>query len=71
MGTKDGAKKSVETILKTYGEDYFRVIGKKGGSRGRTGGFAAGEEGRERARKWGAVGGRVSRRRKKSATVNA
>jgi hypothetical protein len=49
--------------MKKYGPDFYARIGAKGGKKGHTGGFAAGKEGLERARKWGAVGGKISRRR--------
>lgn len=64
-GTKAGGQRAAETNKKKYGKDFYARIGAAGGRNGRTGGFAAGEEGRERARKYGAVGGRISRRTKK------
>jgi hypothetical protein len=63
-GTKAGGKAAAETNKKKYGADFYGKIGAKGGRLGHTGGFAAGKEGRERARKFGAVGGRLSRRGK-------
>lgn len=60
-GTKAGAQKTVETNKKRYGEDYYKVIGRKGGKNGHTGGFYAN---RELARKAGAIGGRISRKPK-------
>jgi uncharacterized protein len=63
-GTKDGAARAVQTIKGKHGADFYARIGAMGGKKGRTGGFAAGEEGRARARKYGAVGGRISRRTK-------
>lgn len=66
-GTKAGGRAAAETNKKKYGSDFYAKIGSKGGKNGRTGGFAAGEEGRERARKYGAIGGRISRRTKKVA----
>jgi uncharacterized protein len=65
-GTKDGGRAAAATNRKKYGSDFYAKIGAKGGRNGHTGGFAAGEEGRARARKYGAVGGRISRRTKKS-----
>jgi hypothetical protein len=65
-GTKAGGKAAAETNKKKYGSDFYAEIGRRGGKNGKTGGFAAGEEGRERARKFGAIGGRISRRTKKS-----
>ena len=66
-GTKAGGKAAAATNKKKYGSDFYARIGAKGGQKGHTGGFAAGEEGRERARKYGAIGGRISRRTKKTA----
>lgn len=66
-GTKAGGRAAAETNKKKYGSDFYAKIGSKGGKNGRTGGFAAGEEGRDRARKYGAIGGRISRRTKKVA----
>lgn len=63
-GTKAGGKAAAATNKKKYGSDFYARIGAKGGQNGNTGGFAAGEEGRERARKFGAIGGRISRRTK-------
>lgn len=60
--TKAGAQKAVKTIYKKYGKDFFRRIGKTGGHNGHTGGFFANPELAKRA---GAKGGRISRRRKK------
>ena len=65
-GTKAGGRAAAATNKMKYGSDFYAKIGAKGGQNGRTGGFAAGEEGRERARKYGAIGGRISRRTKKS-----
>ena len=71
-GNKLGGQKAAKTNIKKYGKDFYRNIGRKGGINGKganyTGGFAAmvvgpdGMTGAERARKWGAVGGRKSRR---------
>lgn len=66
-GTKAGGRAAAATNKKKYGSDFYAKIGAKGGHNGHTGGFAAGEEGRERARIFGAMGGRVSRRTKKTA----
>jgi hypothetical protein len=65
-GTEKGGKEAAKTNKKKYGADFYARIGAKGGQRGHTGGFAAGREGRERARKFGAIGGRLSRRGKAS-----
>lgn len=70
-GTKAGGKAAAETNKKKYGSDFYARIGATGGRLGHTGGFAAGPEGRERARKYGAIGGKISRRSKKSSTTVA
>ena len=63
-GTKKGGTEAAMTNKKKYGPDFYARIGAMGGKKGHTGGFAAGKEGRERARKFGAIGGRLSRRGK-------
>lgn len=63
-GTREGALKTAATNKRKYGADYYAKIGAKGGKLGKTGGFAAGDAGRERARIYGAIGGRISRRGK-------
>lgn len=60
-GTKNGGLKAATTNKTKYGKDFYARIGQMGGKMGHTGGFYAD---RELARKAGAVGGRVSRRRK-------
>jgi len=65
-GTKAGGQKAAATNKKKYGDDFYAKIGKNGGHKGKTGGFAAGDAGRERARVYGAIGGRISRRTKKA-----
>ena len=66
-GTKEGGAKACATNKEKYGEDFYKRIGSIGGKLGKTGGFASGEAGRERARIYGAIGGRISRRRKPTA----
>lgn len=68
-GTLAGGKKAAATNKARHGEDFFKKIGKKGGSVvGTLGGFASdvvgkdGLTGRERARIAGAKGGSISRR---------
>lgn len=63
VGTKKGGKTAAQKNRDLYGDDFYARIGAKGGRKSRTGGFAAGKVGRERARKWGAIGGKISRRR--------
>lgn len=62
-GTKAGGQAAANTNKQKYGSDFYAKIGAKGGKIGRTGGFFAN---RELARKAGAMGGRISRRSKKS-----
>jgi hypothetical protein len=61
-GTTVGGRAAAAKNMKKYGKDFYARIGAKGGKKGKTGGFAAGKAGRDRARKWGAVGGKLSRR---------
>lgn len=67
-GSVEGGRKAAITNKKNQGEDWYRAIGKIGGRRGHDGGFAStkvgadGLTGRVRARKAGALGGRISRR---------
>lgn len=69
-GTKTGGEKARQTLRERYGADYFANIGRKGGENGHTGGFASeikgsdGLTGLERAKKWGAIGGKISKRGK-------
>jgi hypothetical protein len=63
-GTAKGGRLAAEKNKRKYGPDFYARIGKLGGQRGHTGGFAAGEEGRKRASKFGAIGGSISRRKK-------
>lgn len=76
-GTKVGGKAAASTNKKKYGPDFYARIGKMGGRKGRTGGFASakvgddGKTGRERAIEAGRQGGRISRRSKKSDVVLA
>ena len=58
-GTKVGGEKAREANYKRYGKDFYRNIGRIGGSNGSSGGFAANPE---LARKAGALGGRKSKR---------
>lgn len=58
-GTKEGSLKGKKKILELYGKDYYAKIGKKGGSKGTTGGFA---KDRELARRAGRLGGLKSTR---------
>lgn len=59
--TKEGAKKAMFSIKARHGEDFYKIIGSKGGKVGGLKGFALD---RERAREAGRKGGSVSRRKK-------
>lgn len=61
-GTIKGGKLAAKKNVRKHGSDFYARIGRLGGQRGHTGGFAAGKEGRERARKYGSIGGKISRR---------
>lgn len=61
-GTAKGGRLAAEKNKRKYGSDFYSKIGRKGGQRGHTGGFAAGEEGRKRASYYGSIGGSISRR---------
>lgn len=59
-GTKAGAQKSKEKILRTFGPDFYREAGRKGGSvSGIVKGFALNPK---LAAEAGRKGGRISRR---------
>lgn len=57
-GSKEGAQKARETILRKHGPDFYKNIGKVGGQKGHTGGFTD----RELAARAGQIGGRISKR---------
>lgn len=59
-GTHAGGIKAAETNRKKYGESFYSNIGRKGGSAGNTGGFAAMP--REKVVAAGRKGGLRSRR---------
>lgn len=73
-GTVKGGKKATKTNIKRHGKDYYANIGRKGGKKSRTGGFASEKIGRdgltgaERAKIAGAKGGHISKR--KSLTLS-
>lgn len=68
MGTRDGGRKAAATNRAKYGPDFYKNIGRKGGINGHDGGFASkgigkdGLTGPERAKIYGSVGGKVSKR---------
>lgn len=70
--TREGGRKTAQTIKEKWGSDFYREIGRKGGKNGHTGGFASdvigrdGLTGRERARIAGKKGGTISKRKKYS-----
>lgn len=61
-GNRIGGLKAVKTIKERYGEWFYFEIGVRGGRASRGGGFGQGEEGRERARAAGRIGGKISKR---------
>lgn len=64
-GNAEGGKKAAETNKKRYGENWYKEIGSKGGSKkGVRKGFAVH---RALASIAGAKGGRISKRGKKNA----
>lgn len=63
-GTAKGGRLAATKNKQKYGSDFYAKIGRLGGQKGRSGGFAAGEEGRKRASYYGAIGGSISRRRR-------
>lgn len=73
-GSVAGGRKAAATNKAKYGDDFYRKLGKRGGSAPRKtpGGFASdiigddGLTGRERARVAGAIGGQRSKRTRKT-----
>jgi general stress protein YciG len=61
-GTKEGGRKAAARNMERYGENYYKIIGARGGKNGTTGGFYAN---RELARIAGSKGGKISKRPKK------
>lgn len=62
-GTIKGGEQAADTIKALYGQDFYQRVGALGGAvRSKAKGFGAGEAGRERARIFGAIGGKVGRR---------
>lgn len=61
-GTKIGGMKAARTNLLIHGKDFYKIIGKKGGQNGHTGGFASMNP--ERVKECGRKGGSISRRGK-------
>lgn len=67
-GTKAGGIKAAATNKAKYGEDFYRVLGSKGGRNGHTGGFAANPQ---LARIAGSIGGKISKRGKAKGNKSA
>lgn len=67
-GTRDGGLKAKQTNLKRHGKNFYANIGRKGGKKGHTGGFASNKVGKdgltglERAAIAGRKGGQISKR---------
>lgn len=67
-GTREGGLKAAKTNLERYGEDFYKIMGQKGGRVSCDGGFASNKVGKDgltglqRARIAGAKGGSISRR---------
>lgn len=59
-GTRIGGLQARDANL-AKDPDFYKKIGAKGGKNGTTGGFGAGEKGRELARRAGRLGGLKSR----------
>ena len=59
-GTKAGGINASITNKEKYGEDFYAVIGAKGGKKGRTGGYTD----KELASRAGRKGGTISKRGK-------
>jgi len=71
-GNQEGGFKAGKANKQRHGNDFYKRIGRKGGLVSTTGGFADqkkgsdGLTGQERARKFGSVGGKISRRKRKA-----
>lgn len=66
-GTKKGGELAAKTNREKYGKDFYARIGAIGGKKTGLKGFALD---RERARRAGQVGGRISRRGKSTKSVS-
>jgi hypothetical protein len=62
-GNITGGKLTAKKNKELYGEDFYKIIGSKGGKNSRTGGFY---NNRELARIAGKKGGKISKRTKKA-----
>jgi hypothetical protein len=69
-GTVKGGRKAAITNKERHGSSFYGIIGAIGGRKGKTGGFASldvgkdGLTGKQRAILAGRIGGHISRRRK-------
>lgn len=67
-GTHNGGKSAARANKERYGDDFYCRIGRIGGAKSKTGGFASeeighdGMTGRERASMVGRIGGRKSKK---------
>ena len=62
-GTCEGGKKAAKKNLETYGKDFYKLIGSKGGRNGKGPGYKGGFASNPAlARLAGAKGGKISRR---------
>lgn len=59
-GTHIGGKKTVQTNIKKYGQNFYKEIGKKGGSVKVPKGFAVMSP--EKRSQCGSIGGRISKK---------
>lgn len=66
-GTKNGGKRAAVTNKIRYGDNFYRLIGKKGGKKSRGGGFALYPD---LAKIAGAKGGQANRRLKNQDEVS-
>lgn len=66
-GTVAGGKAAAESNIKRYGEDYYKLMGQRGGRRCVPKGFAMNHKLASIA---GARGGRISRRPKKTTEAS-
>lgn len=67
MQTRSGGSKVRETMIRKLGSkeaysEWMRELGRMGGEKSTGGGFGYGEIGRQRASKYGAIGGAKSKR---------